>query len=191
MGDAILDRFSVLTIPGWNGSGAEHWQTLWERDCPNFQRIGQHDWIRPSREDWLDRMESSVQAANRPALLVAHSLGCLAVAHLAAEGRARGVAGAFLVAPPWLSNPDGHPAELAGFRIKRFEKLPFPSAFIASENDPHLPIDLGTCMSKAWGSRFVNAGPQGHINADSGHGPWPFGMDLLRRLALDIEGVNG
>jgi Serine hydrolase len=41
---------SVLVIPGWNGSGAGHWQTLWEQKYPGFRRVVQHNWTRPSRE---------------------------------------------------------------------------------------------------------------------------------------------
>ena len=41
-------------------------------------------------------------------------------------------------------------------------------------------------MAQSWGSELVEAGDAGHINVDSGHGPWPdgllrFGM-LLKRL---------
>jgi predicted alpha/beta hydrolase family esterase len=33
-----------------------------------------------------------------------------------------------------------------------------------------------------WKSRFVNAGAVGHINLDSGHGPWLEGEALLQEL---------
>ncbi len=32
----------VLTLPGWHGSGPEHWQTLWEQQS-GYQRVQQHD----------------------------------------------------------------------------------------------------------------------------------------------------
>jgi predicted alpha/beta hydrolase family esterase len=32
----------------------------------------------------------------------------------------------------------------------------------------------------------VNAGTAGHINVDSGHGPWPMGMTLLRGFMHDL-----
>jgi hypothetical protein len=37
-------------------------------------------------------------------------------------------------------------------------------------------------MARLWGSRFVDAGPAGHINGDSGVGDWPEGKRLLRLL---------
>ncbi|MFB2608362.1 alpha/beta hydrolase, partial [Rhizobium phaseoli] len=40
-----------------------------------------------------------------------------------------------------------------------------------------------------WGSFLVDAGEAGHINADSGHGPWPEGTmvfaQFLSRLSAD------
>jgi hypothetical protein len=37
-----------------------------------------------------------------------------------------------------------------------------------------------------WGADFQLAGDAGHINAESGHGPWPEGLllfgELMRRL---------
>jgi hypothetical protein len=37
-------------------------------------------------------------------------------------------------------------------------------------------------LSRVWGSRFVDAGTLGHINAESGLGEWPQGQSLLERL---------
>jgi hypothetical protein len=37
-------------------------------------------------------------------------------------------------------------------------------------------------LAEHWGSRFVNASAVGHINLDSGHGPWPQGETLLTDL---------
>ena len=36
--------------------------------------------------------------------------------------------------------------------------------------------------AKAWGSRFVDIGQAGHINADSGHGEWKEGYALLQQF---------
>ena len=38
----------VLTLPGWQGSGPEHWQSRWEA-LHGFIRVEQHDWMRPLR----------------------------------------------------------------------------------------------------------------------------------------------
>jgi len=173
---------TFLTIPGWNGSGPEHWQSIWEARYVDFRRVEQREWHRPSREEWVDSIEKMVQEAAPPIHLVAHSLGCVAVAHWAADRPAASVAGALLVAPPWLSPSDRCPEELSGFGPIPFGRLPFRSILVASENDPYLPIEIAMRLARSWGSEFVNAGRQGHINIASGHGPWAAGERLLERL---------
>jgi hypothetical protein len=37
-------------------------------------------------------------------------------------------------------------------------------------------------LARAWGSRFVLLDHAGHINADTGFGPWPEGESLLAEL---------
>jgi hypothetical protein len=173
---------TFLTIPGWNGSGPEHWQSIWEARYVNSRRVEQREWHRPSREEWVDSIERMVQQASPPVYLVAHSLGCVAVAHWAEDRYAARIAGALLVAPPWLSAPDTCPEELRGFLPIPIGRLPFHSLLVASENDPYLPIEIAVRLARSWGSEFVNAGRQGHINIASGHGPWPAGERLLEGL---------
>ena len=101
---------TVLTLPGWQGSGPEHWQTRWEQRY-GYQRVEQHDWQRPLRGDWTARLEEVVLAHaaenTGPILLAAHSLGCILTAWWAAHSRhAHHVAGALLVAPPDIERDD-------------------------------------------------------------------------------------
>ena len=184
-GGLSLGDASALVIPGWNGSGVGHWQTIWEQRYPRFRRVEQHNWTRPARSDWIARIDEDIDRMNRDAsrtFLVAHSLGCLAVAHWAASAgkKTDRVEGAFLVAPPWLTESDQCPAQLADFLPMPLRRLPFPSLFIASEDDPYLPIEIAERLASSWGSQFVDVGRQGHINVASGHGPWPAGEGLLR-----------
>ena len=178
----IQSAGTFLTIPGWNGSGPEHWQSIWEAKCANFRRVEQREWHRPSREEWVDSIESMVRGAASPVYLVAHSLGCIAAAHWAADRDAAGIAGALLVAPPWLSAADTCPEELRGFVPVPIGRLPFHSILVGSENDPYLPIKTAMRLARSWGSEFVNAGRLGHINIASGHGPWVAGERLLESL---------
>jgi predicted alpha/beta hydrolase family esterase len=43
-------------------------------------------------------------------------------------------------------------------------------------------LDSVRWLADLWGSCFVNVGARGHINPDSGHGPWPEGEALLQDL---------
>jgi predicted alpha/beta hydrolase family esterase len=61
-------------------------------------------------------------------------------------------------------------------------RLPFPSLVVASRNDPFAAFERSWVLAEAWGSRFVDAGNSGHLNADAGFGPWPLGETLLAEL---------
>ena len=173
-------KIPVLILPGWLNSGPQHWQSLWERDHPEFRRVQQKDWETPLREDWVARLDDAVIHCGAPPLLVAHSLGCAAIAHWA-EKHTRAVHGALLVAPTDLSRPEV-PEALLSFRPMPMKKLPFPSILVSSSSDPWLSVKRAREVAYAWGSRFENAGPAGHINSDAGFGPWPMGEMLLGEL---------
>ena len=49
----------VLILPGWQGSGPQHWQTLWEKRH-GYVRVEQHEWMHPLRGDWVTRLEEMV-----------------------------------------------------------------------------------------------------------------------------------
>jgi predicted alpha/beta hydrolase family esterase len=96
----------ILILPGWQNSGPDHWQTRWER-LYGYQRVEQHDWMRPLRGDWIAQLEDVLLADEAPAALVAHSLGCIQVAAWAAHSRNTGrVRAALLVAPPEVERED-------------------------------------------------------------------------------------
>lgn len=70
------------------------------------------------------------------------------------------------------------------------DPLPFPSVLIASRNDPHCGYDSAGEYALSWGSTLVDAGEVGHLNTESGHGPWPEGamrLGLFLRHLGDVE----
>jgi pimeloyl-ACP methyl ester carboxylesterase len=88
----------VIIVPGLGGSDDDHWQTHLERSFNDAIRVHQDDWHKPDLSSWLARLEECIEA--RPgAILVAHSLGCILVAHLAARRPDLSIAAAVLVAP--------------------------------------------------------------------------------------------
>lgn len=170
----------VLIIPGLGNSGPDHWQSRWQALHPEFQRLEQRDWDQPRYTDWHQALEQAVAAAAQPPVLVAHSLGCLLVAHWARETR-QPVQAALLVAPPDLENP-ACPQDAQGFVPLSTAPLPFPSTLVASRDDPYGDLIFAARCAALWGSHFVDAGYCGHINADSGLGDWPQGLELLAQL---------
>ncbi|WP_088316869.1 alpha/beta hydrolase [Kineosporia sp. R_H_3] len=170
----------VLVLPGYGGSGPDHWQSRWERDEPAFVRVHQRDWENPTRPEWVAAIDEAVRRHDAP-VLVAHSLACLAVAHWAAAHPDVPVTAALLVGVPDPTGPD-FPAAALGFAPVPTTPLAFPSVVVASTDDPYATEDFSHACARAWGSRLVSIGAAGHVNADSGHGPWPQGRALLADL---------
>ncbi len=164
-----------LIIPGWAGSGPDHWQSYWEQDLAGAARVEMPDWLEPKRDAWLTALDSAIAASSEPPILVGHSLGCIAVAHWAALGRGR-VRGALLVAPPDLDRPIDVLAEFAP--VPR-EPLPFPSRIVASDDDPYARLAYSRALADAWGSDITVLEGAGHINAESGLGRWRDGHAWL------------
>jgi uncharacterized protein len=175
----------ILIVPGYTNSGPEHWQSRWQSKLSTARRVTQAEWTKPVREDWTAAMARAVNEAEKPVVIVAHSLG-VATAIQAIPQFTRPVAGAFLVAPPDVANPAIRPRHLMTFGPYPRDPLPFPSIVVASSNDPFCGFDVAEDLAAAWGSAFIHAGEAEHINAESGYGPWPEGSmafaNFLTRL---------
>ena len=164
----------ILIVPGYTNSGPDHWQSRWQQKLSTARRVEQAEWSKPLREDWTAAVATAVNQSERPVIIVAHSLG-VATAIQAIPQFTRPVAGAFLVALPDVANPAIRPRHLMTFGPYPRDPLPFPSITIASRNDPYCKYEVAEDIAAAWGSLFIDAGESGHINSDSGHGPWPEG----------------
>jgi predicted alpha/beta hydrolase family esterase len=182
----------VLLIPGLNDSGPGHWQTLWQREMPDAERVELGMWSDPHRNTWVNQLNLAIHKAGRPVILVAHSLACHAVswwAEYERPGPAGPVKAALLVAPPDVEQPGADP-RLARFAPVMPRALPFPSILATSRDDPWIDFGRARRLARIWKSRFVDAGWLGHINADSGIRDWPFGQFLLRQLSAATEPRN-
>jgi predicted alpha/beta hydrolase family esterase len=120
-----------------------------------------------------------VAAAAAPVVVVAHSLGCLTVAHYV--GRGGRLAAALLVAVPDPTGPE-FPAVARTFDGFARSPFGFASRVVASRDDPYASFDFAAGCARAWGSALTDAGNAGHINAASGLGDWPAGQALLADL---------
>lgn len=176
---------TVLTLPGWGGSGPSHWQTLWECDRPHTRRVEQDGWDRPDRAAWIARLDAAVREASGPVVLVGHSLGAVTAAAWAMEHARHSVAGLFLVAPADTEAPDTI-APVRDFGPMPTGPLPVPSVVVASTDDPYLKLDRATALAKAWGSELRIVPGGGHLNTASGHGPWPDGRQMLDAFCARI-----
>lgn len=177
----------ILIVPGYTNSGPQHWQTRWEARLPTARRVDMGDWDAPRHDRWTGTLATAVASCTRPVILIAHSLGVVAVAHAAPlmpEGR---VAGAFLVGLPDVELAPLPPAVDPAFAPIPRQSLPFPTVLVASRTDPYCTYDRAEDFAAAWGASLTDAGDAGHINTASGHGPWPEG---LMRLAGFLKALG-
>lgn len=169
----------ILIVPGHGGSGPAHWQSRWQAKLSTARRVEQADWDAPEPGSWTAALADAVNAATRPVVLVAHSLGVPTVLRAVPDFRTP-VAGAFLVAPPDVQRAT--PSWLAAFGPYPRDPLPFRSITVGSRNDPYCAFEVAEDAAAAWGSMFVDAGEAGHINLQAGYGPWPEGSMLFARF---------
>lgn len=178
----------VLILPGWQGSGPDHWQMRWVARH-GYTVVEQDDWVRPRRGDWLARLdEVVVDTPEADIVLVAHSLGCIQVAAWAAVSHhtAR-VRGALLVAPGDVERPELR-EQMPGWTPIHRQRLPFAATLVGSQNDPCCSHERAQGLASDWGARWVDLGAAGQIHADSGLGDWPEGHALLQELMNPMAG---
>ena len=167
-------------VPGLGNSGPDHWQSHFERSGPDFTRIQQREWDAPDRLEWVATLEQALAGHDlRDVVLIGHSLGCVTVAHWAAQYGHR-IKGALLVAPSDVETPHYAAFPTTGFGPMPLQPLPFPSKLVFSQNDEWVTPARARQFAAAWGSELVDIGAAGHVNAASGHGPWPAGLALLK-----------
>jgi uncharacterized protein len=133
-------------------------------------------------------IERAAQAIEGPLIIVAHSGGCIMVAHWAQQTK-RPVRGVLLATPPDFDTPmpEGYPSiealTLGGWLPVPRTVLPFPSIVAASRNDPLGRFVRVSALAHDWGSKVVDIGEAGHLNPASGYGPWPLAHAFIEQLA--------
>jgi len=170
-------QHALVIVPGWRDSGPGHWQSLWCEGIDGAVRVKQDNWISPTRSAWVNRIAETIEEQNRPVVIAAHSLGCIATVHLPAAV-AKKIHGALLVAP---ADPERR-AQLIDFAPVPYETLPYKSIVVASGNDPYCACRKAGAFANSWGSEFYRLPNAGHINIDSGFGKWPLGIAFLQSL---------
>jgi predicted alpha/beta hydrolase family esterase len=185
------DRFTVLIVPGLRDAVDDHWQTLLQRDLRKAARpvasvlpMGRENLSCSARVAEIERTAQSIEG---PIVAVAHSGGCIMLAHWARRTQ-RAVRGALLATPPDFEKPmpEGYPTmdalRAGGWLPVPRKPLPFPSIVGASRNDPLGRFSRVTALASDWGSEVVDLGSVGHLNPASGYGQWTKAESLIARL---------
>jgi predicted alpha/beta hydrolase family esterase len=178
---SIKTMTNYFIIPGLGNSGEEHWQTFFEESLSNIQRINQQDWETPKCIDWIETIDKSISAYDLSTIvLIGHSLGCAAIVHWANKFGKK-IKGALLVAPSDSESPK-YTFKTIGFETIPLNKISFKTIIVASANDYWISPERATFFADSWGSKFINIGDAGHINAASGYGKWKEGLEILKKF---------
>ena len=165
----------VLVIPGLHGSGPGHWQHWLQDQYAGARRVEQDDWHVADLDRWSANIERTVRSADEVGwIAVAHSFGCLALAHYL-QGSGRGIAGLLMVAP-------ADPRKFGVAHRLPLHPLGVHGYLVASESDPWMRIESASAWALLWAVRFMNIGRAGHVNAEAGFGPFPVARQLVDEL---------
>jgi len=164
-------RPRLVIVPGLHGSGAEHWQSWLHGQIAGAVRVVQDEWNVPDLECWAERVATTVAGLGPgPHVIAAHSFGCLASVRAALHHPELDIAQLLLVAPAEPSRFD------AAQRLPQ-TPLAMSSCVVASDNDPWMSATQAHAWALRWGSHWINLGNAGHINVDSGYGPFPLARE--------------
>jgi predicted alpha/beta hydrolase family esterase len=189
-------EFTYLIVPGLRDHVEAHWQThlagvlrakgLRVESVPTMGRL-ELDCVRR-----IAAIEQAMRSIAGPIVVVAHSGGCIMLAHWARLS-SWPIHAALLATPPDFDSPmpEGYPhisqLSMHGWLPVPREPLPFPSIVAASRNDPLGRFDRVAELANDWGSLLVDLGDVGHLNPASGFGPWPRAEVLLAELTRDAS----
>src|SRR6266478_6270126 len=169
----------VLLVPGIGNSGPAHWQSLWQAKHPDVGRVVQRDWDNPVRDEWVGALDHAVGQAAVPPILAAHSLGCLVVAHWAAQSD-RSCFAILLVGVPDPGGP-AFPSAATGFATVPSALRKYRVTVVSSSDDPYATTSYTEERVAAWDAEHIRLGRRGHINAESGLGECPARRAILHR----------
>jgi len=194
-----MNEATVLIVPGLRDHVSAHWQTLLADTLLQFGRKVVS--VPPMGKEDLDcarrvaAIEREAQAIAGPLVIVAHSGGCIMVAHWAMQ-TSRVVRGALLATPPDFEQamPAGYPSldalQAGGWLPVPRMPLPFPSVVAASRNDPLAHFERVQDLAMCWGASLLDLGEVGHLNPASGYGEWAQALSLVDEIAARIPTVN-
>lgn len=189
-------RVPTVLVAGLDGSGPGHWQ-VWLAD--ELSRTGRHALLvdlpepaAPKLQPWLAALRAVLVELEEGGFdLVAHSLGSLLWMHHAASAlnypRPARVA---LVTPPGPEIPvpaceQFFPVPLD---VDAMRKAANGTVLVGSDNDPFCPRGIAASYGTPLKMATTVIPSAGHLNLDSGHGPWPAMLDWCGRDNLAFIG---
>ena len=179
----------TVIVPGWNGSGPGHWQTWLAEQLTEAEREVRHpafpDVDHPDLGDWLAALREVLEGLPEAGYdLVAHSLGAvLWLHHVMEPGGSSRPARVALVAPPspHLQEPTVQQFLPPPLDIDAVRHAAEGTVLIGGDTDPHLPEGIAEAYGRPLKMATTVIEGGGHLNVDSGYGPWSAMLDWCRR----------
>jgi len=171
-----------LILHGWAGSGSEHWQTWLAEQLSAAGEMVRYpvlpDFDTPVLPAWLSalRQELSILNGSQERVVICHSLAVVLWLHHAKTGSVTPVERLLFVAPPC---PGGCLPEFANFFPVPLDKNSLHQSarsirLVCTDNDPMCPERAAVYYGQTLGiTTEILPAESGHINVESGYGPWP------------------
>lgn len=163
-----------------------YWQSCLQHQFRDAKRVQQRNFGQPDLERWSARIASTLDASAGSGgaewIAVAHSFGSLALAHYLAANPDSSIRQALFVAP-------AEPDKFGLAELLPHQRLAIPCTLIASQNGPWMSAASALRWACRWGASYTNLGAVGHINTESGFGPFPLArrwVDAARARASRI-----
>jgi uncharacterized protein len=174
----MMNESNIVIVPDHGGVDARHWLAHWRSNYPRVMRLAGHDTHELSCRKWVRGIDEAVAACGPHTTIVAHGLGCLAVAHWA-QISTRPIDAAMLVS---VSDPasERFPKNASGFRPVPRSVLPFRTLIVATETDG----DYRHALDRAheWDASLVVVGRISHDTHPQARQTWDEGLNLLWNL---------
>lgn len=166
-------------MPGRGVPRPEHWQRRWAEAYPDYRWAPEPPGPPLILKDRVAALHQAIVEDDEPAVLIAHSAGCITTVVWAAT-HAGPVRAALLVTPPYVDGVQPDPSGIP-WLVPR-TRLPFRAIVVASRTDPYCSFAQFERYAKDWGAELFDAGDVGHLDTTSGFGPWPEGERWVSEL---------
>ncbi len=179
----------VVVLHGWRPAEPEHWQSWLVGQLSDAGRDVRYPTLpdpeSPRLGPWLAALREVISDLPPDGFdVVAHSLGSVLWLHHAADpaGSPR-PAQVALVAPP---SPGTEIAEIAEFfppplDIDAVRRAADGTVLVGGDNDPYCPEGISEAYGRPLKMATTIIADGGHLNVDSGFGPWPAVLDWCGR----------
>ncbi|WP_201352238.1 RBBP9/YdeN family alpha/beta hydrolase [Hydrogenimonas urashimensis] len=184
-----MKRDKTLLLHGWGGSDWPHWQSWLAAELAKDYGTVSFPLIQHPHYPHLNRWKREVRAHLRdfrPTTVICHSLANTLWFHLCNDAESEPIETVeklILVAPPSLT------CQIE--TIKSFFPVEAPenlhaecATLVVSTDDPYMTLEEAWRLQERLKIPMKVIERAGHINADSGYGPWPWMLEYLKSGAI-------